>query len=357
MFQDEYRKAYDKITIEPTKLQELLLSDRQDNAKSRGRFFYRIRPIAIFALSFCLVCSMALPALAREIPDVYRVIVQYAPALAEYILPQNYTSISKGIVLQVEAVNVDANRAEVILSFRDEEESLQNQITGKADLYNSYRIYNYGEKGVTGGCSFLTYDETEGKAYFKVDITSDVPFNKNKMKLSVSRLLTNCTEEERRIGLDDRIEEPKDKIVEYNGVGGKIETRKLIPFFADRETFSGRIVRVMDVVKWEESLAESLTVTGIAYDEGVLRIQQCRGNFSEADRHIRLYLKDEEGKERIPDSSVGWKEEINGEEILFDEHWFLISEEELKQYDLYGMFYITDGCVEGEWEVTVNLDE
>ena len=117
------------------------------------------------------------------------------------------------------------------------------------------------------------------------------------------------------------------------------------------------MVRVMDEAERNENLLESLTVTSVAYEEGVLRVQQCRGNFSKADRHIRLYLKDEEGNERRPDCSVVWKEEIDGEEVLFDESWFLISEEELKQYQLYGMFYITDGSVPGDWEVTVNLNE
>ena len=208
-----------------------------------------------------------------------------------------------------------------------------------------------------GGCSFLTYDQVEDKAYFKIDVISDAPFHEDKVKLAVNQLLTHCIEEERAISLENMIKDPKEKKVEYNGTGGSIQTRSLIPFFVDGKNSSSRMVRVMDEAERNENLLESLTVTGVAYEEGMLRVQQCRGNFAKADRHIRLYLKDGEGNERRPDCSVGWKEEIDGEEVIFDESWFLISEEELKQYELYGMFYITDESVQGDWEVTVNLNE
>ena len=357
MFQEEYRKAYDEISIDQTKLQELLIRTEQKPFGSGWKLFYLIRPIAVAVLSLCFFSITALPVLAKQIPSVYQMLQQYAPALTEYILPEKVSDTSKDITLQVEAINVKGNTAEVILSFKDAEGSRRNQINGKVDLYDSYRIYNYGETGVAGGCSFLEYDESEDKAYFKIDITSDHTFHKDKVKFAVTQLLTRCIEEERAISLDNMIQDPKEKILEYNGSGGMLRDRSLIPFFVNGVNSSSRIVRVMDETEWDESLSEALTVTGVAYDEGVLRVQQCRGNFSEADRHIRLYLKDKEGNERIPDYSVGWKEEIKGEEILFDESWFLISREELKWYELYGMFYITDGSVKGNWEVTVNLDQ
>lgn len=357
MFQEEYRKAYDKINLEPAKLQELFSLTEQKNTKREWKYINLLRPMAVLSLSLCLFCMMTLPVLAERIPTVYRVIRQYAPALTEYILPEKFCSTSHEITLQAEAVNITGNKAEVILSFKDVEGSQQNQIDGKVDLYDSYRIYNYGESSVIGGCSFLTYDVVEDKAYFKIDVISDDPFHEDKVKLAVNQLLTNCIEEERAISLENMIKDPKEKKVEYNGTGGSIQTRSLIPFFVDGKNSSSRMVRVMDEAERNKNLLESLTVTGVAYEEGILRVQQCRGNFAKADRHIRLYLKDGEGNERRPDCSVGWKEEIDGEEVIFDESWFLISEEELKQYELYGMFYITDESVQGDWEVTVNLNE
>ena len=45
------------------------------------------------------------------------------------------------------------------------------------------------------------------------------------------------------------------------------------------------------------------------------------------------------------------------EKVLFEETWFMISEQELKMCELYGVFYISDNSVEGAWEVVVNLEE
>jgi len=55
--------------------------------------------------------------------------------------------------------------------------------------------------------------------------------------------------------------------------------------------------------------------------------------------------------------SLSWQEEINGERISFDEHWFLVDEKELEELQMYGIFYITDGSVKGDWEVTFRLGE
>ena len=128
MFQEEYRKAYDKINLEPAKLQELFSLTEQKNTKREWKYINLLRPMAVLSLSLCLFCMMTLPVLAERIPTVYRVIRQYAPALTEYILPEKFCSTSHEITLQAEAVNITGNKAEVILSFKDVEGSQQNQI-------------------------------------------------------------------------------------------------------------------------------------------------------------------------------------------------------------------------------------
>lgn len=353
MFRDKYRNAYDCIQVKKLNVEELL--QRTEEKKTIGkRLFQNIYRIAVPLLSLCLIFMLVMPVMAKEIPGVYHVIQKYAPELTDYVLPEETLSISNGIILQMEAVNIKENKAEVILSFRDEEGSEKNQIHGEVDLYDSFRIKNYGETSAIGGCSFLEYDSAMDKAYFKIDITSDKDFSKNKIRFSVSQLLTNHVEEERYISLENMIENPQEKIVELNGIGG-IGDRSKIPFLEKSKGIDNRIARVMDEVELNEDLLTTLQITGIAYEQGILRVQQCRGNFQESDRHIRLFLKNGEGMERMPDASVSWKEEIEGEKVLFDETWFLITEEELNQYELYGTFYITDGSVKGNWEVIVDL--
>lgn len=353
MFQEEYKKAYDDI--KPRKLNTEELYSRIELQRT-WKMRHLVKPIAVPVLSICLLCMLAMPVLAKQLPAVYRVIQKYAPGLAEYALPEETDCTSKDITLQMEAVNVDGNTAEIILSFSDAEGSEKDQINGKVDMYDSYRITNYGEQWQSGGCSFLEYDPVEDKAFFKVDITSDREFEKDKVRFAVSQLLTRYEKEEKQISLEQMIEDPKEKRVDCSGGSANSEVRDKIPFYVTDADSLSLTVRVMDVVELNESMVDELLVTGVAYDEGVLRVQQCRGNFKEADRHIRIYLKDSEGKERIPDASAGWQEAIDGERVLFDETWFLITEEELSQYDLYGMFYVTDGSVKGDWEVTFSIE-
>lgn len=340
MFQDEYKKAYNQIEISKIKVGEL--QKRLDGKRKVKENYYRImKPIAVSVASLCLFFIVALPILAEQIPAVYQVIQKFAPDMVEYILPEEFTCTNSDITLQVEAVNVEGNVAEIILSFKDAEGSKKNQIDGRVDLYDSYRMINYGENMQIGGCSFLEYDALEDKAYFKVDLTSDIAFQEDKVKIVVNQLLTRYENEEHEIHLEEMIENPEEKTVQCSGISG----------------MTGRTARVMDLTGQNADIADELYVTGVSYDEGVLRVQQCRGNFQNADRHIRLYLKDQEGNERIPDTSVSWQEERGGEKVLFEETWFMISEQELKMCELYGVFYISDNSVNGAWEVVVNLEE
>lgn len=223
-------------------------------------------------------------------------------------------------------------------------------------MYDSYEISNYGETMVMGGCSFLDYDEVADKAYFYINLRSDKKYDKNKVKLTVNQLLTDCTIEEKVIGLDDLVRDAKEKIVDCNGIGETFEASDEMPFLIKNDNLNLYTTRVLDIVERSASLISNLTVTGISYDEGILRVQQCRGDLSNLDRYIQLYLKDRNGNERVSDCSVSWKEEIEGRRVSFNEDWFAISESELANYELYGRFYITDGSVNGKWEVIVNLD-
>ena len=83
MFQEEYRKAYDKINLEPAKLQELFSLTEQKNTKREWKYINLLRPMAVLSLSLCLFCMMTLPVLAERIPTVYRVIRQYAQHFTE----------------------------------------------------------------------------------------------------------------------------------------------------------------------------------------------------------------------------------------------------------------------------------
>lgn len=101
---------------------------------------------------------------------------------------------------------------------------------------------------------------------------------------------------------------------------------------------------------------DDFTITGIAYQDDILRVQICMGDNSAADRHVQPFLVDSEGEERHEDCSVSWYEEIDGVRCQFYELWFFGPIENLEQYRMYGIFHNSGELIEGDWKVTFRLE-
>lgn len=353
-FKYRYQQAYDEIAPGPDylcRIRERLEKGQRAGRKGRAA----VRPAFAALAAVFLVSVVMLPVMAKEIPGIYRIVQDYAPGLADRILPEAQSDTSQGITMQVEAVNVMEDTAELIVSFSDAEGSGQDLIKGAVDLYDSYDLHSYGASYGGGGCSFLEYDEAQDKAYLKVDLFTDGRFERDKIRFSVRELLTDKRKEEKQIPLDGLVKDPLLKEVSLNGCGGEDQAA----FSAYLGSFDGSQfpsgAKVMDIPVKDPSLAGALTVTGTGYLDGILRVQVCRGEFSRADRHMWPFFTDKDGNEREADYSVMWQEDLGGERVLFDEYWFLVDEDELDQAALYGIFYETGGSVQGEWEVIVKV--
>ena len=359
-FKIKYQNAYEQIRPRADYLEKLYAGYEKGQRNRREMFWKIMRPAAAVCVCIPVLLMTLLSVAAKSVPAVYDIVARYAPALADFVLPVSVSDTSRGITMQVEAVNVEDKTtelsAELIVSFSDAEGSDTDRIKGKADLYESYHLESYGASYSVGGCRFLAYDEMEDKAFFKIDLTTDGRYENGRIKLCVSSLLTDVRKEQQDIPLDDILEDPRTKPVSLNGFGGR-EDREAVAqyigsFDEDSPLPDGL---VMDIVKPDESMLETLTVTGVGYSDGLLRIQSCRGTFRDVDRHIRPYLVDESGEERHEDYSLMWHEEVNGETICFDEHWFLLEESELEKVRVYGIFYVTAGNVDGNWEVVCEI--
>lgn len=354
-FKKAYQEAYDRITIDRSCVRRLA----QGKYRRKAHFAVLkavMKPAAATFAVLCLLLVMTLPVMAEKIPAVCDIVARYAPSLAGYILPEKLSSTSQGITMQVEAINVEDKTAEILVSFSDADDST-DLIRGKVDLYDSYNLRSYDSVSNIGGCSFLKYDEAEDKAYFKIDVTTFDEFDRAKLSFSVYQLLTNCSREERQVSLEDVVKDPATKNVTLVGVGGMPGTELYEKYIsASEDGFQQKAVSVLDLQKADADMTGALTVTGIGYADGILRVQVCRGNFIEADRHVWLSLKAAGGEEHIPDLGVSWHEEAEGETLMFEEDWFLVEESELENLKLYGEFCITDGSVKGNWEVTFRVE-
>ena len=350
MFQEAYKKAYDSKFPSGNLLEKI---EEQSAAKSRGAWAV-LRPVAA-ALAVLLICGgVGTPILAREFPFVYRIVEKYAPGLADYILPQAISSSKAGIKMQVEAVHVEEKDAEVLVSFTDEPG--YDYIQGEVDLYDSYTLTCYGGVSNVGGCSFLEYDAAEDKAYYKLDLGSWDTFEQGKFRFRVGMLLTNCVEETQVVDLKALDRAPLLKDVTLNGAGGAPGSRIEKYLGKSTEELWRRGAQVMQGT-YDSTNADKLEITAMGYQDGLLRIQNCRGSFKKADRHMSLRWVDAAGNEHIPDYSVDWQEALAGEKVSFNEQWFIVSEEELAGMQMKATYFVTDGCIEGDWEVVFEIPE
>lgn len=361
-FINRYKRAYDGI-VPGKECMDRLFREIEENGekRSRHRIFTAVGTAAACFAALYLAVMLTLPAVVRAAPGFYELVARYAPFLADYCLPLEYSCTRQGITMQVEAVEVEENRAQIVLSFSDAEEG-GDLIHGTVEMGHSYGMRGFGWESSIGGASFLGYDEAADKAYFKMDLTSFQRMGKAKMVLTVKQLMTNVTEEEQWVPMDDMVKEPAIREVIMSGRSGTN-----VDYFREKGVF-GRVddsprpddprltSQVMDLGKADAGLADELTVMGIGYLDGVLRVQVCGGTYEDAERHAQLFLVDSQGQERINDLSVGWNEEIEGERLSFDEYWFIVDEAELENLRMYGIFYRNEGCVNGDWEVTLELE-
>ncbi len=354
-FQDNYKDAYNKLTPG----EECVWQIKNICMEKRGtKRWHSLKPAFAVLCVLCMVTVLSTPVLAGVGDLAYEKIAEIAPELADCIFPVKMADTKMGITMQVEAMQVEGNTGELVVSFADEEGSSKDLVSGKVDMYDSYKLKSYGSDSNVGGCSFIEYDEKTGKAYFKINVYSENEFDETKLRFSVRQLLVEDREYEMWLDTDMLVMNPPMKESSLNGKGGGASALETMTeyFYKTEESFPLYSSKVMDLVELDESMKDTIQVTGIGYADGILRVQICRGTFKNADRHAEVYIVDEEENYRGYDVSISWQENLDGEKLSFDEQWFVVSEEELENLQLYARLYETDGSIEGNWRVTVSLE-
>jgi len=358
MFKESYKNTFDRIT--PS--EELVKSTIDKMAETKGRKKAGALWKPILAATAASVCIFSvIPACARQIPSFYNVVEYISPWLADRLVPIEKECTKAGITMEVEAIDLSGGEAEIIVSVRDAEDSAEDKISGQIDLYDSYHLSDYMQhESVIGGCSYLTYEEESGKAYFKVTVQAEEEFHADKLQFYVGEILCEMTNEEKEIPLSGLLNSVEMKRVTLSGGGGIIPSEELpdslqnISGNADDPRPSSR---VMDLADAADLPADDFTVTGMAYVDGVFRLQICMGDTSHCDRHVLVSLTDADGNEINEDHSVSWHEEVGDTRYQFYEYWFVREIPDFEGYSLHGVFHSTGGNVKGPWEVTFRLGE
>lgn len=365
MFQENYKKAYDSIIPDNVLVEKMLEMAEEATAEEKNRregLFRVIKPmltaVAAVAAFVTIMSLTVMPVLAANVPAVYRFLNGISPALADFFVPIEKSCIKKGITMQVEAVYMEGNQAEVYISFQDAE-GAGNIISGEIDLWTGYGLESRTGCSSIGGHSFAGYDAETGKAYWKVSLQGWDEFETDKLTFYVRSILSSISEEKRELDLKEALREVELKNVALSG-GSHTGWAELTNHAVQRTDEERRedprpVSAVMKVKPASECIADGFTVTGIAFLDGNLRVQICMGDQSRAVRHVRLFLTDKDGEERIYDSSVMWKESWGGVDYTFYEYVFADVDADTDAYALYGLFNEESGYVEGDWSVTFTL--
>ncbi len=356
MFQERYKRAYNTISPSQALVSDTIAMARSGSRSSVKRRFAVRTSLAAAAAVLCLV--MAVPVCAAHIPAFYKIVEYISPAMADQLVPIEKSCTSQGITMQVEAINLKGNEAEIIISLQDAQGSTQDLVHGEMDLYDSYGLSDYTNDSIVGGCLFLTYDEAEDKAYFQVMVQSDNAYQADKLRFWVHAVLCDKYEETKNVDLSGIDYAPGTKQVTLSG-GGGLMPEEMLPdsLRGEPRTPDDPLpdTRVLDGIKAADCAADDFTVTGLAYMDGVLRVQMCMGDNWRSDRHVDLYLKDAEGNERYSDRSVSWNEEVGDTSYVFYEFWYLEDIADIRDYSMYGIFHESGELVEGNWMVTFRV--
>lgn len=358
MFKESYKKAYDAIKPDVYLTEKILM--RAEEKKNGRRFLKPL--ITVAATSFAVVLIMSftiMPVLAANVPKIYVLLDSISPMLADFFVPVKESCTSQGIIMQVEAVYVNGREAEIYLSFRDAEESGTDRINGAVDLFNSYGLRSGKGRSAYAGSSFVKYEEETGKAYFKVSVGAEEAFDNDCLTFYVNELLCDIGQKKKDISLAGMVYETEFKNVTLSGAGGSQDVRELLDDLrAPQNADDPRPAwKVLEGKTPDACSREGITVTGIAYLDGILHLQICRGGYDKGDSYLQPFLVYGNGEEKHQDYSVMWKEDVDGQRYVFEEFYFTVGKEELADCSMYGIFHTHAGYVKGDWEVTFRIRE
>ena len=323
----------------------ILAADRKSVPKrNRLKMWYAI------AACLCLLFCLAVPAMAASLPAFYDMLYAVSPATAQFFKPVQLSCEDNGIRMEVSAVYIHENTAEIYISMQDLEGTKFDETI---DLFDSYRINTPFD--CTSHCILSDYDPDTQTAEFLITIEqwNTQEITGDKLTFSLREILSNKKTYEgiiNDVNLSDIQLNNTSQSVYPRGIGG-LEFIEKYEDSADQD--------LLTVLKPSGSICspvDGVTLTGIGYIDGYLHIQVCYKDILKTDNHGTIALISKETGETISDDgSVAFfdnKGENSYEDYIFTE----IPAETLGEYDLYGEFITSSGPIEGTWSVTFPLE-
>lgn len=300
---------------------------------------------------FLLVINVSLPVLAGTFPTVYELMYLVSPAVAQFYQPVQLSDEYDGIRMEVVAANIHEETAEIYITLQDLEGDRLDETT---DLYDSYSIHM--PYSAIGNCRKVGYDPESGIVTYLITVTQENgrKIEGEKLTFSVGGYLGQKQEYEKiEIPIDlTQVTEESYQYVDTPARGGTLTGCSGLTAIMS-ETYPVLIPQPAD----PDFPIEGVKLTGIGYVEGKLHIQYAVENALNNDNHGFFFLQNEAGETLEEVGSVSFYEGSGKKRIDYRDSVFLIPQEELQDYRLYGDFVISEGFHEGNWQVTFPIKE
>ena len=316
----------------------------------RKKSFKPVRTVMKAAACFALVAAVSVVSLsvatAAGVDSAYDMLHFINPSMALKMRPVNISCEDNGIKMEVEAISIQGDTAEIYISMQD---LTGDRIDGTTDLFDSAGIES--QYSSMGTCSLESYDEKERKATFLVyQKTFDhKKIGGSKIKFSVSSFLSHKKDVETQLSN-----------IHLEQMSVKPETQKDVNIRGESGTASGKEEVVVNEFLTENeeqkfSPTEGVTVTAYGFVQNKLHIQVDYGEILETDNHGELFLKDGNGDVISSSKSVSfWSEDG---ERSYEEYVYDIGAEDLKGLSVWGWFEVCDTLTTGDWSVTFPVEE
>lgn len=300
----------------------------------------------VMAACLCLAFSLTIPAMAAFIPAFYEGLYAISPATAQFFKPIQLSCEDNGIRMGVEAVYIHESTAEIYISLQDLEGA---RLDETIDLFDSYNINTPFDS--TGHCQFSSYDPETQTAIFLITIEQWNAQNiiGDKLTFSIREILSH--------------KKTFDGIIA--GVNlGDIElittTQDVYPRgfsggdFVD--AYRGTTMTALKTIDSITSPTEGVVLRGVGFVDGSLHVQVYYDDILRTDDHGSIALiSRENGKLTQCNGSFSFFDDT-GEGSYEDYIFTGITDEALNEYELYGSFLTSSGSVEGDWSVTLELE-
>ena len=354
-FKDRYQEWNEKVQPSEELLSSLL-------AEVKGRKNHRSRwgrGIAV-AAALLIAVNISIPVLAGTFPNIYQLMYLVSPAVAQFYKPVQMADEHDGIRMEVVAAYIHEETAEIYITFRDLE---GNRLDETTDLYDSYSIHM--PSSAIGSCQKVGYDPESHTLTYLITVTQEEgrKIEGEKLTFSVGGYLShkqNYENVEIPIDLTQVTEAPCQSVDSPANGGTMTGHSGIVTEVPDAETAEKAAQEYCVLVPQPADPAfpvEGVNFTGIGYIDGKLHIQYAVENALDNDDHGFFFLQNEAGETIEEVGSISFREGTGEKRIDYRDSVFLVPQEELQNYRLYGDFVISEGFHEGNWQVTVPIKE